>query len=109
MGIEGIQKTIGTHRPAFVKGIGALMLVALIVTLMPSFLFSGFVYPIFTMPDSFQAYSASLPTPYFLDISRGIVLRGAGLKELWGNVAVLAGYTVAVFALAAWRFKKRLA
>ncbi|MCC6905799.1 MAG: efflux RND transporter periplasmic adaptor subunit [Anaerolineae bacterium] len=31
MGIEGIQKTIGTHRPAFVKGIGALMLVALIV------------------------------------------------------------------------------
>lgn len=87
----------------------AAMLVALIVTLMPSFLFSGFVYPIFTMPELFQAYSAALPTPYFLDISRGIVLRGAGLKELWGNVAILAGYTVAVFALAAWRFKKRIA
>jgi ABC-2 type transport system permease protein len=66
----------------------AAMLTALIVTLMPAFLFSGFVYPIFTMPRTFQLYSAALPTPYFLEVSRGIVLRGAGLEELWGNVAV---------------------
>ena len=84
------------------------MLTALIVTLMPAFLFSGFVYPIFTMPRTFQLYSAALPTPYFLEVSRGIVLRGAGLEELWGNVAVLAAYTAAVFALAAWRFRKRI-
>jgi len=87
----------------------AAMLVALIVTLMPSFLFSGFVYPIFTMPDFFQAYSAKIPTMYFMNISRGIVMRGAGLAELWTNVAVLAVYTAVVLAIAAWRFKKRVA
>jgi ABC-2 type transport system permease protein len=87
----------------------AAMLTALIVTLMPSFLFSGFVYPIFTMPPFFQAYASALPTRYFLELSRGIVLRGAGLKELWQNVVILAVYTVVVFSIAAWRFRKRIA
>jgi len=87
----------------------AAMLVTLIITLMPSFLFSGFVYPIFTMPDFFQGYSARIPTMYFVNISRGIVMRGAGLAELWPNVAVLVGYTVVVLAVAILLLKKRIA
>jgi ABC-2 type transport system permease protein len=87
----------------------AAMLVTLIVTLMPSFLFSGFIYPVFTMPEFFQGYSARIPTMYFVNISRGIVMRGAGLAELWVNVAVLAGYTVVVLALATVLLKKRIA
>lgn len=87
----------------------AAMLVALIVTLMPSFLFSGFIYPVFTMPTFFQFYSAKIPTMYFIDISRGIVMRGAGLADLWRDVAVLAVYTVVVLAIAVWRFQKRIA
>jgi ABC-2 type transport system permease protein len=87
----------------------AAMLVTLVVTLMPSFLFSGFVYPVFTMPKFFQGYSASIPTMYFLNISRGIVMRGAGLSELWPNIAVLVGYTAAVLLMATWLFKKRIA
>ena len=85
------------------------MLVSLILTLMPSFLFSGFIYPIFTMPKFYQLYAAELPTMYFLDISRGIVMRGAGLAELWRDVAVLVAYTAVVLTLAVWRFKKRIA
>jgi ABC-2 type transport system permease protein len=85
------------------------MLVALIATLMPSFLFSGFIYPLFTMPPIYQFYSSKIPTMYFLNISRGIVMRGAGLADLWANVVVLAGYTAVVFAVAAWRFNKRIA
>jgi ABC-2 type transport system permease protein len=87
----------------------AAMLVALILTLMPSFLFSGFVYPIFTMPEFFQFYSAKIPTMYFVNISRGIVLRGAGLAELWRDAAILAVYTLVVLAIAIWRFNKRIA
>ncbi|ACG80098.1 ABC transport system, permease component (plasmid) [Phenylobacterium zucineum HLK1] len=87
----------------------AAMLVALILTMMPAFLFSGFVYPIFTMPKAFQVYSAAFPTPYFLDVSRGIVLRGSGLAELWPSILVIAGYTIVVCVLAAWRFNKRIA
>ncbi len=87
----------------------AAMLVTLIITLMPSFLFSGFVYPIFTMPDFFQGYSARIPTMYFVNISRGIVMRGAGLAELWPNVAILVGYTAVVLTVAILLLKKRIA
>lgn len=101
--------SIGLLVSTLVRTQVAAMLVTLIVTLMPSFLFSGFVYPVFTMPEFFQGYSARIPTMYFVNISRGIVMRGAGLAELWTNVAVLVVYTAAVLALATWLFKKRIA
>ncbi|HSM20400.1 MAG TPA: ABC transporter permease, partial [Hyphomicrobiales bacterium] len=85
------------------------MLLALIVTLMPSFLFSGFLFPIFTMPYFLQIYTRIFPARYFVDLSRGIVLKGAALPELWPTVALLLGYTAVVFALAAWRFRKKVA
>lgn len=87
----------------------AAMLVTLLVTLMPSFLFSGFVYPVFTMPKAFQMYSASTPTIYFIDISRGIVMRGAGLRDLWTEVAILMAYVAAVLAAATLLIRKRIA
>lgn len=85
------------------------MLLVLIITLMPSFLFSGFLFPIFTMPYVLQLYTAIFPARYFVELSRGIVLKGGGLEELWFNLAVLLLYTFAVFWLAAWRFRKKVA
>lgn len=87
----------------------AAMLLALIITLMPSFLFSGFLFPIFTMPYLLQLYTRVFPAQYFVDLSRGIVLKGAALPELWPSMVLLLAYTVAVFALAAWRFRKKVA
>ena len=101
--------SIGLLVSTLVRTQVAAMLVTLILTLMPSFLFSGFIYPIFTMPKFFQGYSARIPTMYFVNISRGIVMRGAGLAELWPNVAVLLVYTAAVLALATFLLKKRIA
>ena len=85
------------------------MLLSLTLTLMPSFLFSGFLFPIFTMPYVMQLYAAALPASYFVDLSRGIVMKGAGLRDLWPNIALLLGYTIAVFWLASWRFRKKVA
>jgi len=85
------------------------MLLALIVTLMPSFLFSGFLFPIFTMPYALQLYTAIFPARYFIDLSRGVVLKGAGIADLWPNLVLLVVYTAAVFTLAAWRFRKKVA
>jgi len=101
--------SIGLLVSTLVRTQVAAMLVTVIITLMPAFLFSGFIYPIFTMPTFFQGYSARIPTMYFVNISRGIVMRGAGLSELWVNVAVLVGYTVVVLALATLLLKKRVA
>lgn len=85
------------------------MLLALIVTLMPSFLFSGFLFPIFTMPYVLQLYTYVFPSRYFVELSRGIVLKGGGLDTLWFNVVLLLLYTLLVFALSAWRFRKKVA
>ena len=87
----------------------AAMLVALIITLMPSYLFSGFLFPIFTMPYALQLYTSLFPSRYFIELSRGIVLKGAGFEELWPNTALLVLYTIGVFLLAAWRFRKKVA
>jgi ABC-2 type transport system permease protein len=87
----------------------AAMLLALIITLMPSLLFSGFLFPIFTMAYFAQLYARTLPAAYFVDLSRSVVLRGAGLPELWPSVALLLVYTLVVFALAVWRFRKKVA
>lgn len=99
--------SIGLLVSTIVRTQVAAMLVTVILTLMPSFLFSGFIFPIFTMPEFFQGYSARIPTMYFVNISRGIVMRGAGLAELWFNVAVLVVYTAAVLLAATLLFKKR--
>ena len=85
------------------------MLLALIVTMMPSFLFSGFLFPIFTMPYALQLYTRVFPVRYFVDFSRGVVLKGSGLPDLWPSVLLLLGYTIAIFALAVWRFRKKVA
>lgn len=85
------------------------MLLALIVSLMPSFLFSGLLFPVFTMPLSTQLYSALVPASHFIEISRGIVLKGAGLSALWPHVVVLGVYTLALFLAARSRLKQKVA
>lgn len=85
------------------------MLLALVLTLMPSFLFSGFLFPIFTMPYMLQWYAAAFPGRYFVELSRDIVMKGANLSDVWLNVVVLLVYTLVVFWVAAWRFRKKVA
>jgi ABC-2 type transport system permease protein len=55
-----------------------------------------------------QAVTYAIPLRYFVEIVRGIFLRGVGLSILWPQVAALAGLGGAIFALSALRFQKRL-
>jgi ABC-2 type transport system permease protein len=75
---------------------------------MPAFMLSGFTFPIDNMPPAIQALSLLNPLRYFMDIVRGIFLKGAGMQALWPQMAALAVYGVAVLALSSWRFHKRL-
>jgi ABC-2 type transport system permease protein len=70
------------------------------VFIMPSVFFSGFIFPRETMPWIFQALGACLPTTYFIELTRAIILRGANLEEFWFHLAVLAGMGVGLFARA---------
>jgi ABC-2 type transport system permease protein len=85
------------------------MLLAIMVTLMPAFLFSGFLFPIFTMPEMMQWYTYLFPARYFVEISRAIVMKGTGVVVWWPQLIALAVYTVVVFAGAALAFRKRVA
>lgn len=74
--------------------------------LLPFVFLSGFVFPIAGMPTIFQWISAVVPAKYFIDVIRGIVLRGSSLADLWRPTLLLATYTVAIIAMAVARFKK---
>jgi ABC-2 type transport system permease protein len=74
--------------------------------LLPFVFLSGYVFPIAGMPAIFQYLSLVIPARYFIEVVRGIVLRGAGLADLWEPVAWLAFYAAAIIGLAVLRFKK---
>ncbi len=74
--------------------------------LLPFVFLSGYVFPIDGMPKVFQYFSRIIPARYFIEVLRGIILRGAGLAELWRPVAWLSFYTVLIIGLAVARFKK---
>ncbi len=86
----------------------AAMLLAIVLTMMPSFLFSGFMFPIFTMPKIMQFYSFFFPARYFNDITIGVFLKGTGLEHLWLNLLILTGYTLVIVVFAVARFKKKI-
>jgi ABC-2 type transport system permease protein len=77
--------------------------------MLPSIFFSGFIFPRETMPWIFYAISTVLPLTYFIELMRGIILRGAGLMEFWRHLLVLAVMGGVLFSLCAMRFKKKIA
>ncbi|MBI3041719.1 MAG: ABC transporter permease [Betaproteobacteria bacterium] len=88
--------------------VGAVFL-SLVVTLMPSFLFSGFLFPISTMPYMMQLYTYVFPARYFNDISRDLFLKGVGIEYIWWNVLLLVLYAAVIFIAASLRLKKKVA
>jgi len=84
------------------------MTIALMTTMLPSFLLSGFVFPISNMPRVIQAITYLIPARYFLVIVRGIFLKGVGWAVLWPQVIPLVIFAAATIGAAALRFKKRL-
>lgn len=76
--------------------------------LLPNILLSGFMFPREAMPQVAQWIAAALPLTYFLEVLRGILLRGVGISLLWQHALVLVGFTVALVALAVVRFHKGL-
>ena len=74
--------------------------------LLPFVFLSGYVFPIDGMPTFFRYLTYVIPANYFLQIVRGIVLRGASFTELWQPIAWLSFYTLVIISLAIVRFKK---
>ena len=75
---------------------------------LPAFMLSGFAFPIRNMPLAVQYLTYLDPLRYFIEIVRGIFLKGVGISVLWPDMACLAVYGMAVLGLSAARFRKKL-
>ena len=74
----------------------------------PAFMLSGFAFPIRNMPMVVQYLTYLNPLRYFIEIVRGIFLKGVGVAVLWPQMLALAVYGVTVLGLSAMRFHKTL-
>ncbi|MDI3258062.1 MAG: ABC transporter permease [Kyrpidia sp.] len=76
--------------------------------ILPSVLLSGFIFPRETMPVVIQWIGAVIPLTYFLEILRGIFLKGIGAAQLWQDTLSMAVFAVLFCTAAVLRFRKRL-
>jgi ABC-2 type transport system permease protein len=74
----------------------------------PFMMLSGFTFPIRSMPAAVQWFTYINPMRYFLEVVRGIFLKGSGFDTLWPNLAALAFFGVAILWMSVQRFHKNL-
>lgn len=80
--------------------------VALLSSFLPTFILSGFVFPLSSMPLPIQVISHLVPARYFLVALRAIVLKGAGVEAFWEQLVALAIFATVTLGLAALRLRK---
>jgi ABC-2 type transport system permease protein len=74
--------------------------------MLPSILLSGFMFPRDAMPVAAQWLGLLLPLTYYLDVLRGVMLKGSGVVLLWKDTTVLVVMAVGLIALSVLRFRK---
>jgi ABC-2 type transport system permease protein len=100
LGLGLLISTVATNQ------LQAQQLSALI--LLPSLLLSGYIFPRESMPRLIRDIGALFPLTYFLQIVRGIILKGVGLAFLSRDVVPLAVFSLVVFGVSAVSFRRRL-
>ena len=79
---------------------------AVLITVLPSFLLSGFVFPIRNMPWIVRAITYLVPARYVLEALRGIIIKGSGLLSFWPAVLGLVVFSAATLALSTFRLRR---
>ena len=81
-------------------------LASAMLTLLPTFLLSGFVFPIRNMPVVIQALTWLFPTKYYIEILQALMVKGVGIASYWHQALALLVYALAAAAIAALRFAR---
>ncbi len=77
--------------------------------ILPNMFFSGFMFPIASMPRVVQWFTYLIPLRYYITIVRGIFLKGVGWPELWDEALILLVYGIVIFTVASLVFRKQVA
>lgn len=73
---------------------------------MPAILLSGFMFPVSSMPLSFQWLTLLNPVRHYIEIVRSIFLKGPALAALWPQYVALLALGTALLWFASWRFRE---
>lgn len=84
------------------------MLISLMGMLLPTILFSGFMFPIENMPRALQIFSNVVPAKWFYIIVKSIMIKGVGFSGIWKETLILFGITLFLLAISLKNFKIRL-
>lgn len=82
--------------------------VAILSTLLPSMMLSGFVFPIESMPGIIQVFTNITPAKFFINILRAIMIRGVGLEAIWTQLIYMSIFVLVFLGLASVIHKKKL-
>jgi len=81
----------------------AAFMLSVLTTMLPTFILSGFTFPIRNMPLAIQVVTYFIPARYFLFILRSIMLKGVGLSALWAQMGFLLIFAVLVLSVSSVR------
>lgn len=84
------------------------MLVSLVGMLMPTMIFSGYMFPIENMPTLLQYVSNIVPSKWYYIIVKNIMIKGLGFESVWKETAILFGITILLMLVSLKKFKIRL-
>ncbi|MBD0333545.1 MAG: ABC transporter permease [Chitinophagaceae bacterium] len=84
------------------------MLISLMGMLLPTILFSGFMFPIENMPLALQIFSNVIPAKWFYIIVKAIMIKGLGFSAIWKETVILSGITLFLLIVSLKSFKIRL-
>lgn len=82
--------------------------VAILTTLLPSLMLSGFIFPIESMPGIIQVVTNITPAKFFVNILRAIMLRGVGIEAIWTQLVYMSIFILLFLGFASVIHKKKL-
>ena len=85
------------------------LLISLMGLMMPTILFSGFMFPLENLPLPMQIISNIIPSKWYFIIVKNVMIKGLDLSSIWREVAVLSGMTLFFVTISLAKFKTRLA
>jgi ABC-2 type transport system permease protein len=83
--------------------------ISIVLSYLPTFILSGFIYPIDNMPKLIQAITCIIPSRYIVSVLKGVFSKGVNLDVLWMEALLLLIYASAMIVWALKRFQKRIA
>lgn len=84
------------------------LLMSAMVMMIPTMMLSGMLFPIENLPKFFQLLSCAVPTRYYIDAVRKMMIQGVSIAAVWQDCLILLGMTVAVLGVSLKKFNDRL-